>query len=102
MTPQIVNVSEILARWSGPRRIVRTPDDDESDPLAPSKVQARLLKLLKTPKTIPQLADETGRGVDALSKAVKKMRDKGLVRFTGERGPGIGRPRLLVACEVRP
>lgn len=77
------------------------PDDDGEGRLAPSKARHKLLKLLKTPKTIPQLAEATGREPEALSKALNKMQSEGLVRLSGERGEGKGRPKLWIAVEVQ-
>lgn len=101
MTPKIVDVGEILSRWSGPRRIYRTPDDGDEWPVVRHKESRdAMLRLLQTPKTMPQMAEETGRSPDAIGRAIRKMQREGIVRLTGKRAGGPGRPRLWIACCV--
>lgn len=101
MTHQVVTISDIIDRWTGPRTIIRTFDDPLPPRTSSAQKRRELLALLAVPRTIPDLADLCACMVDTMTKRIMHLERAGLVRRTGARGRGRGLPLCLIAVNVQ-
>lgn len=101
MTHQVITISDILNRWTGPRTIIRTFDDPPTVKASSAQKRRELLALLSVPRTIPELAAECACMVDTMTKRVMHLERAGLVRRTGSRGRGRGLPLRWIAVEAQ-